>query len=69
MQVAFVERKAHRRILNLEEVTQRCRGIAPADGTALNCTVISFDAIEDYPALLAELQGIDILVSAGILML
>lgn len=59
-----MERKTHRRILNLEEVTQRCRGAAPADGAAINCTVISFDNVTDFPALLRELQGIDILVNS-----
>lgn len=61
--MALIERRTHRKILNLEEVAQRCRGLAPADGSALSCTVISFDDITDYPALLRELQTIDILVS------
>jgi hypothetical protein len=60
--VALIERRTHRKILNLDEVAQRCRGLAPADGSALSCTVISFDDITDYPALLRELQTIDILV-------
>ena len=61
-QVALIERKGHRKILNLEEVAQRCRDLAPADGRALTCTIISFDDIGDFPALLGELQTIDILV-------
>ncbi len=60
--MALVERKGHRKILNLDEVAQRCRGLAPADGRALICTIISFDDISDFPALLRELQTIDILV-------
>lgn len=63
VQVALIERKTHRKILNLEEVLQRCRGLAPADGSALTCTLISFDDISDYPALLSELRTIDILVA------
>ncbi|CAL8463208.1 g2742 [Coccomyxa elongata] len=62
VKVALIERKGHRKILNLNEVAQRCRGLAPADGRALTCTIISFDDISDFPALLRELQTIDILV-------
>ena len=62
LQVAFIERKGLRKILNLDEVMRQCNGLPLGHGRRADCDLVSFDADQDFPDVVRLLQDMDVLV-------
>ena len=62
MQVAFIERRGLRKILNLDEVIRQCNGFPLSHARIANCSLVSFDADQDFPDTVQLLQDVDVLV-------
>ena len=62
MQVALIERSNTRHIVNLPDILAACNGELQAAGRQANCSALSFDGVNDFSALLRELQTVDVLV-------
>jgi len=60
--VAFIERKGLRKILNMDEVISQCNGLVVGHGRSANCSLVTFDAEQDFPATVQLLQSMDVLV-------
>lgn len=47
----------------MKEVIKECNKLAVGGARRTECSIVSFDAIQDFPAMLRYLQGVDVLVS------
>ena len=61
--MALIERSNARHIVNLPDILAACNGELQAAGRPAKCSALSFDGVNDFPALLRELQTVDMLVS------
>ena len=64
--VAFIERKHKRRIMNFQEVLDKCQAWQLPTGTKYNhveCWTINLDDSKEFPEQLSLLQSLDALVS------
>ena len=61
-QVALIERGSTRHIVNLPDILAACNRELLAAGRQAKCSGLSFDRVDDFPALLRELQTVDVLV-------
>ena len=61
-QVAFIERRGLREILNLDDVIRQCSGLPLGHGRTAHCSLVSFDANHDFPDAVRLLQDMDVLV-------
>ncbi|CAK0784591.1 hypothetical protein CVIRNUC_007795 [Coccomyxa viridis] len=62
LKVALIERSNTRHIVNLPDILTACNEELQAAGRQAHCTALSFDGVNDFPALLRELQTVDVLV-------
>lgn len=62
LQVAFIERKGLRKILNLDDIIKQCNGLPLGHGQTANCSLVSFDTNQDFPDTVRLLQDMDVLV-------
>ena len=61
--MALIKRSNTRHIVNLPDILTACNEELQAAGRPAHCTALSFDGVNDFPALLRELQTVDVLVS------
>ena len=64
--IAFIERKHKRRIMNFQEVLEKCQAWQLPTGTKykhVECWTINLDDSKEFPEQLSQLQSLDALVS------